>query len=66
MLVLFKTFDFGVDADAYTGTLTVSSYVGEKYAGNTYSVWFFADGAPVCYEGTVDADGVLVIAGVEL
>ena len=66
VLVLFKTFDFGVDADAYTGTLTVSSYVGEKYAGNTYSVWFFVDGAPVRYEGAVDADGVLVIAGVEL
>ena len=66
VLVLFKTFDFGVDADAYAGTLTVSSYVGEKYAGNTYSVWFFVDGAPVCYEGTVDADGVIFINGVTL
>ena len=69
VLVLFKTFDFDVnggDADAYTGTLTVSSYVGEKYAGNTYSVWFFVDGAPVRYEGTVDADGVIIINGVAL
>ncbi|MBO4583509.1 MAG: leucine-rich repeat protein [Clostridia bacterium] len=69
-LVLFKTFDFTVNGEAtdeaYTGAVTVTSAVGEKFAGREYSVWFFVDGAPVNYVGTVNADGVLVIDGVEL
>ncbi|MBR5941709.1 MAG: InlB B-repeat-containing protein [Clostridia bacterium] len=69
-LVLLKTIDFTINGaatdEAYEGTVTVKSYVGEKLAGNQYSVWFFIDGAPVNYVGTVNADGVLVIENVVL
>ena len=69
-LVLLKTIAFtinGEEADeAYQGSVTVTSYVGEKLAGQTVSVWFFIDGAPVNYVGTVGYDGVLVIENVAL
>ncbi|MBR5942345.1 MAG: leucine-rich repeat domain-containing protein, partial [Clostridia bacterium] len=69
-LVLLKTVAFTINGEptdeAYTGTVTIRSYVGEKLAGNEYSVWFFIDGAPVSYVGTVDANGVLVIENVVL
>ncbi|MBO4584721.1 MAG: hypothetical protein J5756_06610 [Clostridia bacterium] len=69
-LMLLKTIDFTVNGaavdEAYKGTVTIKSYVGENLAGREYSVWFFVDGAPVNYVGTVNADGVLVIDGVTL
>ena len=65
-LVLFKTMTLTGAEEAYNGTLTLTSFVGEKRAGETVSAWFFIDGAPVNYVGTVDADGFLVIEGLTL
>ena len=69
-LVLLKTIAFTIDGEAadeaYNGAVTVTSYVGAKLAGQTVSVWFFIDGAPVNYVGTVGYDGVLVIENVAL
>ena len=69
-LVLLKTIVFTVDGEeadeAYNGAVTVTSYVGAKLAGQTVSVWFFIDGEPVNYVGTVGYDGVLVIDNVAL
>ena len=68
--VMLKTIDFTINGEAvdeaYQGAVTVKSYVGERFAGNDYSVWFFIDGAPVNYVGTVGYDGVLVIENVAL
>jgi hypothetical protein len=69
-LVLFKSFSFTVNGeeidDVYDGDLTVTSYVGTSRAGQTVSAWFFIDGKPVNYEGTVDAAGILTVTGVKL
>ncbi len=69
-LVLLKTIAFTIDGEAadkaYNGAVTVTSYVGAKLAGQTVSVWFFIDGEPVNYVGTVGYDGVLVIENVAL
>ncbi len=69
-LMLLKTVAFTINGEAtdeaYSGTVTVKSYVGERYAGSEYSVWFFIDGETVNYVGTVDYDGILVIDGVTL
>ncbi|MBR5942864.1 MAG: hypothetical protein IKZ81_05915, partial [Clostridia bacterium] len=69
-LILFKDISFTVNGeeldDMYEGKLTVSSFVGLNRAGQTYSVWFFVDGAPVNYVGTVDANGILVVEDVIL
>jgi len=69
-LVLFKNVDFTVNGEAldeiYEGTLTVTSFVGESRAYETVTVWFFVDGAPVSYTGTVDAYGFLTVEGVIL
>ena len=69
-LVLLKTIVFTIGGEAadeaYNGAVTVTSYVGAKLAGQTVSVWFFIDGEPVNYVGTVGYDGVLVIENVAL
>ena len=69
-LILLKTVAFtaGGEAieEAYAGAVTVKAFVGDRYAGEDYSVWFFVDGAPVNYVGTVDYNGVLTIDGVTL
>ncbi|MBQ6553502.1 MAG: hypothetical protein IJL83_07815, partial [Clostridia bacterium] len=69
-LVLFKNFSFTVNGeeidDVYDGDLTVTSYVGTSRAGQTVSAWFFIDGKPVNYEGTVDSEGILTVTGVKL
>ncbi|MBO4584428.1 MAG: hypothetical protein J5756_05100 [Clostridia bacterium] len=69
-LILFKDISFTVNGeeldDMYEGKLTVKSFVGLNRAGQTYSVWFFVDGASVNYVGTVDANGILVVEDVIL
>ena len=69
-LVLFKSFSFTVNGEAiddvYDGDLTVTSYVGTARAGQTVSAWFFVDGKPVNYVGTVDSEGILTVNGVTL
>ncbi len=69
-LILFKNVTFTVNGEAvdeiYDGALTVTSFIGEARANETITVWFFVDGAPVSYTGTVDANGILTVDGVIL
>ena len=57
-LILFKN----VTVDSrYVGTLTLSAQLSADRAGETYTVWFFADGEVMSAQGVVDANGVITV-----
>ena len=59
-LILFKS--ISVDS-RYVGTLTLSAQLSADRAGETYTVWFFADGEVMSAQGVVDANGVIAVSG---
>ncbi|MBQ9557602.1 MAG: fibronectin type III domain-containing protein [Clostridia bacterium] len=60
-LVLFKSVTF--ESRCYAGTLTLSAQLSPSRAGETYTVWFFADGEVMSAQGVVDANGVISVSG---
>ena len=58
-LILFK--NVSVDS-RYVGTLTLSAQLSADRAGETYTVWFFADGEVMSAQGVVDANGVIAVS----
>ena len=62
-LILFMNLAVNND-NAYIGALDLVAEVGANRAGETYTVWYFADGEVRSALGTVDADGMIVISDV--
>ena len=59
-LILFKSVTF--DSRCYAGTLTLTAQLSPSRAGETYTVWFFANGEVCSSEGVVDANGVISVS----
>jgi len=62
-LILFKNLALNT-GNAYLGTLELVAELGADRAGESYTVWYFADGEVRSATGVVGADGFITVSGI--